>query len=92
MWGGAFTAKEQPDQALAKFVEADKYTHNWGRPHLNWGEALFYAGKSDEAKVQFALAAELDLTPTDRPNLPVNRPMPEWQLLMHGIHRRHDRF
>ena len=62
-------AKRQPDQALAKFAEADKYAPNWGRLHLKWGEALFYAGKADEAKVQFSRAAQLDLTPTDRAEL-----------------------
>ena len=46
--------KNRSDLALAKFEEADKYAPNWGRLHLKWGEALFYAGKSDEAKKQFA--------------------------------------
>jgi hypothetical protein len=39
---------------------------NWGRLHLKWGEALYYAGKRDEAKAQFARATALDLTPSEK--------------------------
>ena len=55
--------------ALAKFADADKYAPNWGRLHLNWGEALVYAGKPDEAKKQYARAAQLDLTPAEKAEL-----------------------
>jgi tetratricopeptide (TPR) repeat protein len=68
-WGEALMAKNQSHLALAKFSEADKYAPNWGRLHLKWGEALVYAGKKDEAKDQFARAAQLDLTPSDKPEL-----------------------
>jgi len=68
-WGEALMAKNQSHLAVAKFAEADKYATNWGRLHLKWGEALVYAGKKDEAKAQFARAAQLDLTPTDRAEL-----------------------
>jgi tetratricopeptide (TPR) repeat protein len=69
MWGEALIAKNQSHLALDKFKEADKYAPNWGRLHLKWGEALIYAGKADEAKVHFARAAQLDLTPTDKAEL-----------------------
>jgi Flp pilus assembly protein TadD len=59
-------AKNQSHLALAKFAEADKYAPNWGRLHLKWGEALVYAGKKDQAKAQFAHAAQLDLTPAEK--------------------------
>jgi tetratricopeptide (TPR) repeat protein len=69
MWGEALIAENRSDLAPAKFAEADKYTPNWGRLHLKWGEALFYAGKKDEAKKQFAIAAALDLTPSEKSEL-----------------------
>ena len=62
-------AKNQSHLALAKFAEAEKYAPNWGRLHLKWGEALVYAGKKDEAKAQFARAAALDLTPSEKAEL-----------------------
>ncbi len=62
-------AKNQSHLALAKFAEAEKYAPNWGRLHLKWGEALVYAGKRDQAKVQFALAAQFDLTPSEKSEL-----------------------
>ena len=62
-------AKNQSHLALPKFAEAEKYAPNWGRLHLKWGEALSYAGKRDEAKKQFARAAQLDLTPSERAQL-----------------------
>ncbi|MCW2573665.1 MAG: hypothetical protein JWO88_3723 [Frankiales bacterium] len=34
-----------------------------------WGEALAYAGKPTEAKAQFARAAQLDLTPSEKSEL-----------------------
>jgi tetratricopeptide (TPR) repeat protein len=68
-WGEALMAKKQSHLALAKFAEAEKYAPNWGRLHLKWGEALDYAGKPDEAKVQFSRAAALDLTPTEKSEL-----------------------
>jgi hypothetical protein len=55
--------------ALAKFTEADKYTPNWGRLHLKWGEALAYAGKRNDAKAQFARATQLDLAPSEQAEL-----------------------
>ena len=68
-WGEALMAKNQSHLALAKFEEANKYAPNWGRLHLKWGEALVYAGKKDEAKAQFARAAALDLTPSEKAEL-----------------------
>jgi tetratricopeptide (TPR) repeat protein len=62
-------AKKQPDQALAKFEEAEKYASNWGRLHLKWGEALGYVGRKDEAQKQFALAAGLDMSSADKAEL-----------------------
>jgi hypothetical protein len=62
-------AKKQPDQALDKFAEAEKYAPNWGRLHLKWGEALGFSGKKDEAQKQYATAAGLDLTAADKAEL-----------------------
>ena len=67
-WGEALMAKNQSHLALAKFAEAEKYAPNWGRLHLKWGEALV-CRRVDEAKQQFAIAAALDLTPTDKAEL-----------------------
>ncbi len=68
-WGEALMARNQSHLALTKFEEANKYAPNWGRLHLKWGEALGYAGKRDEAKVQFARAAGLDLSAADKAEL-----------------------
>jgi tetratricopeptide (TPR) repeat protein len=68
-WGEALMAKNQSHRALAKFEEADKYAPNWGRLHLKWGQALAYAGKPEDANKQFARAAQLDLTPTEKSEL-----------------------
>jgi hypothetical protein len=69
MWGEALMAKNQSQLALEKFTEANKYAPNWGRLHMKWGEALVYAGKKDDAKVQFVRAAALDLTPSEKAEL-----------------------
>ena len=69
MWGEALMQQNRSDLALAKFAEANKYAPNWGRLHLKWGEALFYAGQKDDAKKQFAIAAALDLTPSEKAEL-----------------------
>jgi cytochrome c-type biogenesis protein CcmH/NrfG len=66
MWGEALMRQNRSDLALAKFEEANKHAPHWGRLHLKWGEALFYAGKHDDAKKQFAIAAGLDLSPSDK--------------------------
>jgi tetratricopeptide (TPR) repeat protein len=68
-WGEALMAKNQSHLALAKFAQAEKYAPNWGRLHLKWGEALGYTGKKDEAKVQLAQAAQLDLAAGDKSEL-----------------------
>jgi hypothetical protein len=41
----------------------------WSRPHLKWSEAQTYAGKLDEAKKPFAMAAGLDLAAGDKSEL-----------------------
>jgi hypothetical protein len=66
MWGEALMLKNRSDLALVKFEEADKYARNWRRLHLKWGEALFYADKRDDAKKQFTMAANLDLSAVER--------------------------
>jgi cytochrome c-type biogenesis protein CcmH/NrfG len=66
MWGEALIAKNRSDLALAKFEEANRYAPHWGRLHLKWGEALYYAGKPDDSKKQIAIAASLDLAPDDK--------------------------
>jgi Flp pilus assembly protein TadD len=69
MWGEALIAKNRSDLALAKFEEANRYAPNWGRLHLKWGEALWWAGRMDDAKKQFAIAATLDLTAPEKAEL-----------------------
>ena len=68
-WGEALMAKNQSHLALEKFAEAEKYAPNWGRLHLKWGEALAFSGKPADAKAQFARAATLDLTPSEKSEL-----------------------
>jgi tetratricopeptide (TPR) repeat protein len=68
-WGEALMAKNQSHLAVAKFEEANKYAPNWGRLHVKWGEALYYMGRRDEARAQFARAAALDLTPSEKSEL-----------------------
>ncbi|HET7084781.1 MAG TPA: hypothetical protein VFI23_08430 [Rhizomicrobium sp.] len=68
-WGEALMAKNQSHLALTKFADAEKYAPNWGRLHLKWGEAITYAGKKNEAQKQFARAALLDLTPSEKSEL-----------------------
>ncbi len=69
LWGEALIAQNRSDLALAKFVEAAKYAPKWGRLHLKWGEALWWSGKHDEANKQFAIAAGLDMTPSEKAEL-----------------------
>jgi Flp pilus assembly protein TadD len=69
MWGEALMRKNRSDLALAKFEEAAKYAPNWGRLHLKWGEALLWSGDKDGAKKQFAAAATLDMTPSEKSEL-----------------------
>jgi tetratricopeptide (TPR) repeat protein len=66
MWGEALIARNRSDLALAKFEEAAKYAPAWGLLHLKWGEALWWLGRKDEAEKQFAVAATLDLTPSEK--------------------------
>jgi Tfp pilus assembly protein PilF len=65
-WGEALMRENRSDLALAKFEAANRFAPNWGRLHLMWGEALYYSGHKNEAHVQWALAARMDLMPQDR--------------------------
>jgi len=69
MWGEALIAKNRSDLARAKFEEANKYAPNWGRLHLKWGEALYWRGDKAGAQKQFAAAAALDLSASDKSEL-----------------------
>jgi tetratricopeptide (TPR) repeat protein len=69
MWGEALIAKNRSDLALTKFEEANKYAPNWGRLHLKWGAALWWAGRKGDAQEQFAIAASLDMTPSEKSEL-----------------------
>ena len=69
MWGEVLIAKNRSDLAFAKFEEANKYAPNWGRLHLKWGEALMWSGKRGDARKQFAIAAGLDMTPSEKSEL-----------------------
>jgi cytochrome c-type biogenesis protein CcmH/NrfG len=66
MWGEILMRQNRSDLAIAKFADADKHAPNRGRLHLKWGEALFFAGKQDDAKKQFGLAASLYLSAADK--------------------------
>ena len=69
MWGESLIAKNRSDLALAKFEEANRYAPKWGRLHLKWGEALWWAGRQNEADKQFASADTLDLTAPEKSEL-----------------------
>jgi Flp pilus assembly protein TadD len=57
------------DLALAKFEAASQLAPNWGRLHLEWGAALIYLGRKNEARAQWNVAAGLDLTASERAKL-----------------------
>ena len=69
MWGEALIAGNRSDLALAKFEEAAKYAPNWGRLHLKRGEALLWSGDKNGAQKQFAIAAGLDLSTSEKSEL-----------------------
>jgi tetratricopeptide (TPR) repeat protein len=69
MWGEALINQNRSDLAPLKFAEASKYAPNWGRLHLKWGEALLWSGDKPNAQKQFAMAATLDLTPSEKSEL-----------------------
>jgi tetratricopeptide (TPR) repeat protein len=69
MWGEALIAKNRADLALPKFEEANKYAPNWGRLHLKWGEAQWWSGNNELARKQFAVAAGLDLSVSEKSEL-----------------------
>jgi tetratricopeptide (TPR) repeat protein len=66
LWGEILVATNRSDLALAKFEAANLSAPAWGRLHLKWGEALHYLGRRAEAQAQFASAAALYLTPSER--------------------------
>jgi hypothetical protein len=66
IWGEALMRENRSDLALAKFTESNKYAPNWGRLHLKWGEALLWSGDKTGAEKQFAIAAGLDLAPSEK--------------------------
>ena len=57
--------QNRSDLALARFEEANRSAPHWGRLHLEWGQALFYLGRKDEARAQFQAAGAMDLTAGD---------------------------
>jgi tetratricopeptide (TPR) repeat protein len=75
-WGEALMAQNHADQAAAKFAEGETYAPNWGRLHLKWGEALAYAGRKDDTRKQFAIAASLDLAPSEKAELTARDTVP----------------
>ncbi|MDB5452234.1 MAG: hypothetical protein JWO33_812 [Caulobacteraceae bacterium] len=64
--GEALLAKSDAAGAARAFEDAVRLTPAWGRLHLKLGEALAKMGKAEQAKVQFAAAAGMDLTPAER--------------------------
>jgi Flp pilus assembly protein TadD len=71
MWGEALILNNRSDLAITKFAEANAYAPNWGRLHLEWGEALLWSGDKEGAQKQFARAAQLDLSVADHARLAV---------------------
>ena len=69
LWGEALMRKGDIAGATAKFTAADKDAPRWGRNHLRWGDALARLGKADEAKAQWRVAGQLDLSVADRAEL-----------------------
>lgn len=69
MWGEALMQENRSDLALAKFEEANKHAPNWGRLHLEWGKALMWSGDKAGAHKQFATAATLELSASDKSEL-----------------------
>ena len=69
VWGEALAAKGDHKGAAAKFKTAANYAPNWGRLHLRWAQSLARQGKTAEAREHRAIAARLDLTPTERREL-----------------------
>ena len=63
------SARPELSGAIAKFENAHRNGPHFADPLEMWGEALYYAGKPDEARRQFAIAAKLDLTPSDKSEL-----------------------
>ena len=69
MWGGALMLKNRSNLALAKFEGAAKYAPNWGRLHMQRGEALRYVGRKDESRAQYRIASPPDLSVVDKAEL-----------------------
>jgi len=69
MWGEALIAESRSDFALVKFEDAGRWAPHWGRLHLKWGEALLWSGDKSGAQKQFAIAAQLALSPADAAEL-----------------------
>ena len=56
-------------EALRLYRQASERAPRWGARHIDWGRALWYAGRRDEAREKFAVAARMDLSGADRARL-----------------------
>ena len=69
-WSGeALLALGDDKAAEQAFRRAEPLAPRWGRLHLRWGESLAKLGKTTEARVKWADAAGMDLTPSERAQL-----------------------
>lgn len=64
-----FSARGHADAAIAQFRLAIAKGPHFADPLEGWGEALFHAGKKDEAAKHLARAATLDLAPSEKAEL-----------------------
>ena len=69
LWGEAAMHKSDYAGAAARFSVAEELAPRWGRLHMKWGEALAKLGRPEAAQREFAIAATLDLSATERAEL-----------------------
>jgi tetratricopeptide (TPR) repeat protein len=65
-WGDALLAQGDAAGAIRKYQAAAEQAPRWGALHLAWGRALAAQGRSAQARVQWRVAAGLELSPADR--------------------------
>ena len=69
VWGEALLRKGDSAGAADKFAAANGLAPQWGRSHLRLGQALLKLERGEEARKEFALAATLELSATERAEL-----------------------
>ena len=74
-WGEALMAKNHSAPGAGEIRGSRQIRAQLGPAASEMGRGALYAGKKDEAKTQFARAAQLDLTPPEKSELSsMNRP------------------